>query len=203
MSDTLASLRRKLSAAEQLGAVVRAMKAVAASSIGQYEKAVEALGQYQHSVELGILPAVDVAKSVSRVGSAAQRAPYRAVAGDLKLAYSQFEELETFSRFGTRLDEHTRQVIGHGQRIRACLGQPQFAAVPVAEQIALLQALTGGLLDSIPLDRIAAAEEALRAAIARMPSALRQRYLADGTLDAADRASMAQIVAAALAPFKP
>ena len=51
MSDTLASLRRKLNAAEQLGAVVRAMKAVAASSIGQYEKAVEALGQYQHSVE--------------------------------------------------------------------------------------------------------------------------------------------------------
>jgi F-type H+-transporting ATPase subunit gamma len=54
MSDTLASLRRKLNAAEQLGAVVRAMKAVAASSIGQYEKAVEALGQYQRSVELGL-----------------------------------------------------------------------------------------------------------------------------------------------------
>jgi F-type H+-transporting ATPase subunit gamma len=54
MSDTLASLRRKLGAAEQLGAVVRAMKAVAASSIGQYEKAVEALGQYQRAVELGL-----------------------------------------------------------------------------------------------------------------------------------------------------
>jgi F-type H+-transporting ATPase subunit gamma len=54
VSDTLASLRRKLGAAEQLGAVVRAMKAVAASSIGQYEKAVEALGQYQRSVELGL-----------------------------------------------------------------------------------------------------------------------------------------------------
>ena len=54
MSDTLASLRRKLNAAEQLGAVVRAMKAVAASSIGQYEKAVDALGPYQRSVELGL-----------------------------------------------------------------------------------------------------------------------------------------------------
>ena len=54
MSDTLANLRRKLNAAEQLGAVVRAMKAVAASSIGQYEKAVDALGQYQRSVELGL-----------------------------------------------------------------------------------------------------------------------------------------------------
>ena len=49
--------------------------------------------------ELGVLPAVDVGKSVSRVGGAAQRAAYRAVAGDLKLAYAQFEELETFSRF--------------------------------------------------------------------------------------------------------
>jgi F-type H+-transporting ATPase subunit alpha len=55
--------------------------------------------------ELGILPAVDVGKSVSRVGGAAQRAAYRAVAGTLKLAYSQFEELESFARFGTRLDE--------------------------------------------------------------------------------------------------
>ena len=54
MSDTLVSLRRKLGAAEQLGGVVRAMKAVAASSIGQYEKATEALGQYQRSVELGL-----------------------------------------------------------------------------------------------------------------------------------------------------
>jgi F-type H+-transporting ATPase subunit gamma len=54
VSDTLASLRRKLNGAEQLGSVVRAMKAVAASSIGQYEKAVDALGQYQHAVELGL-----------------------------------------------------------------------------------------------------------------------------------------------------
>jgi F-type H+/Na+-transporting ATPase subunit alpha len=153
--------------------------------------------------ELGVLPAIDVAKSVSRVGSAAQRAPYRAVAGKLKLAYSQFEELEAFSRFGTRLDEHTQQVIGHGQRIRACLGQPQFAAVPVLEQIVLLQSLTGGLLDAIPLERVAAAQTALRAAVAQMPDALRQRCLADGEWTAADIAAVAQIAAGALAPFKP
>ena len=54
MSDTLASLRRKLNGAEQLGSVVRAMKAVAAASIGQYEKAVSALSEYQRSVELGL-----------------------------------------------------------------------------------------------------------------------------------------------------
>jgi len=152
--------------------------------------------------ELGILPAVDVAKSVSRVGSAAQRAPYRAVAGKLNLAYSQFEELEAFSRFGTRLDEHTQEVIGHGQRIRACLGQPQFAAVPVVEQIVLLQSLTGGLLDRIPLDQVDAAQAALRAAVAQMPAQLHQCCLADPELDAANGAAVAQIVAGALAPFK-
>ncbi|MEF9673561.1 F0F1 ATP synthase subunit alpha, partial [Pseudomonas sp. PCH446] len=58
-----------------------------------------------HFFELGVLPAVDVGKSVSRVGGKAQSAAYRAVAGDLKLAYAQFEELETFARFGARLDE--------------------------------------------------------------------------------------------------
>ena len=61
--------------------------------------------------ELGVLPAVDVGQSVSRVGGTAQRGSYRAVAGDLKLAYAQFEELETFSRFGARLDEATRKTI--------------------------------------------------------------------------------------------
>src|SRR5450432_3104593 len=59
--------------------------------------------------ELGILPAVDVGKSVSRVGDAAQLPAYRSIAGDLKLAYSQFEELETFAKFGTRLDDTTRK----------------------------------------------------------------------------------------------
>jgi flagellar biosynthesis/type III secretory pathway ATPase len=68
---------------------------------------------------LGVLPAVDVGPSVSRVGGKAQRAAYRAVTGDLKLAYAQFEELETFARFGARLDEDTRLAIAHGQRIRA------------------------------------------------------------------------------------
>ena len=82
--------------------------------------------------ELGVLPAVDVGKSVSRVGGKAQRAAYRAVAGDLKLAYAQFEELETFARFGARLDDDTRKIIEHGRRIRACLQpsgiRPDFRA---------------------------------------------------------------------------
>ena len=112
--------------------------------------------------ELGILPAVDVGKSVSRVGGKAQRAAYRAVAGDLKLAYAQFTELESFAKFGTRLDEQTRKIIDHGQRIRAVLKQSELEPASVAEQIVILMALTGGLLDSVPLDKVRDAEQALR-----------------------------------------
>ena len=112
--------------------------------------------------ELGVLPAVDVGKSVSRVGGKAQRAAYRAVAGDLKLAYAQFEELETFARFGARLDEDTRKIIEHGRRIRACLKQPEFAPVSVPAQIAILLALTAKLFDAVPLDQMADAEHAVQ-----------------------------------------
>src|SRR5581483_9321356 len=102
--------------------------------------------------ELGVLPAVDVGKSVSRVGGKAQRAAYRAVAGDLKLAYAQFEELESFARFGARLDENTHRIIEHGRRIRACLKQSEYSPVPVDAQIAVLLAVSAGCFDRVALD---------------------------------------------------
>ena len=92
--------------------------------------------------------------SVSRVGGKAQLAAYRAVAGDLKLAYAQFEELESFDRFGARLDDATRITIGHGRRIRACLRQPEFSPVSVPAQITVLLALAAGLFDRVPLDQM-------------------------------------------------
>src|ERR1022692_3423200 len=125
--------------------------------------------------ELGVLPAVDVGKSVSRVGGKAQRAAYRGVAGDLKLAYAQFEELETFSRFGARLDEDTRKTIEHGRRIRACLKQPEPAPVPVPEQIVVLLALTAELFDLVPLDQMTEAENALREVTADIPAEVSAR----------------------------
>ena len=120
--------------------------------------------------ELGVLPAVDVAKSVSRVGGKAQQAAYRAVAGDLKLAYAQFEELETFARFGARLDEDTRKIIEHGRRIRACLKQPEFSPVSVPAQIAVLLALTAELFDPVPLDKMKDAEHAVHEAATKIPA---------------------------------
>jgi F-type H+-transporting ATPase subunit alpha len=110
----------------------------------------------------GVLPAVDVGESVSRVGGKAQLPAYRAVAGDLRLAYSQFQELEVFSRFGTRLEEETRRQLERGRRVREVLKQPRYGPIPVAEQIAMLLAVTEGLLDGLPLDRIQEAEQDLR-----------------------------------------
>jgi F-type H+-transporting ATPase subunit alpha len=151
--------------------------------------------------ELGVLPAVDVGKSVSRVGGKAQLAAYRAVASSLKLDYAQFEELESFARFGARLDDNTRASIEHGRRIRACLKQPAFSPVSVSEQIAVLLALADGLFDSVPLTRMADAELALRAAAATISSAITQRFATAQQLADEDRAAILQIARRVLEAF--
>jgi F-type H+-transporting ATPase subunit alpha len=152
--------------------------------------------------ELGILPAVDVEKSVSRVGGKAQLAAYRAVAGDLKLAYAQFEELETFARFGTRLDENTRNIIEHGQRIRYCLKQSEFTPVTVPGQIAVLLALTAKLFDSVPLDKMHDAESALNLAAEKLPVEVVRRFTAGDKLSDDDREAILNIARETLAGFR-
>jgi F-type H+-transporting ATPase subunit alpha len=153
--------------------------------------------------ELGVLPAVDVSKSVSRVGGKAQRAAYRAVAGDLKLAYAQFEELETFARFGARLDEDTRKIIEHGRRIRACLKQPEFAPVSVPAQIAILLAVTAGFFDKVSLERMANAEQAVRMAAADIPGDVIERLGSARQLSDSDRETIIEIAHQALVRFQP
>jgi len=153
--------------------------------------------------ELGILPAVDVGKSVSRVGGAAQRAAYRAVAGNLKLAYSQFEELETFAKFGTRLDESTRKIIDHGQRIRVCLKQPESQPVSMIEQITVLLALTANLFDPVPIERVSDAEQAIQKATSDIPADIAGRLTSPDKLSDADRKAVLEIATRALAPFQP
>ena len=153
--------------------------------------------------ELGVLPAVDVGKSVSRVGGKAQRAAYRAVAGDLKLAYAQFEELETFARFGARLDENTRKSIDHGRRIRACLKQPEFAPVSVPAQIAILLALTAELFDTVPSDQMTAAEHAVQEAAVNIPVEVCARLDTAEKLSDEDRKRIIEIARQALEAFQP
>jgi F-type H+-transporting ATPase subunit alpha len=153
--------------------------------------------------ELGVLPAVDVGKSVSRVGGKAQRAAYRVVAGDLKLDYAQFEELETFSRFGAHMDEETRRIIEHGRRIRACLRQPEFTPVSVPVQITILLALTAELFDSVPIDRMMNAEHALREAAAYIPAEVLERLDTAEKLSDEDHETIIQIARKSLARFDP
>ncbi|MEO8341479.1 MAG: F0F1 ATP synthase subunit alpha, partial [Nitrospirota bacterium] len=152
--------------------------------------------------QLGVLPAVEVGKSVSRVGGKAQRAAYRAVAGDLKLAYAQFEELETFARFGARLDDDTRMIIEHGRRIRACLKQPEFAPVSVAEQIAVLLALTAGLFDRVVLEQMTVAEQAVRTAAADIPAEISARFETAEKLSEEDRTTIIEIARRSLVRFQ-
>ncbi|MBB1409327.1 alternate F1F0 ATPase, F1 subunit alpha [Pseudoalteromonas sp. SG44-17] len=152
--------------------------------------------------ELGVLPAVDVGKSVSRVGGKAQLAAFRAVAGDLKLTYAQFEELETFARFGARLDQDTAKSIEHGRRIRASLRQPESSPLPVAEQIILLLALTSGLFDTIALAKMSAAKNALRGIINRLPAELSTRLATSGSLSDEDHQNIIALSKQALASIE-
>jgi F-type H+-transporting ATPase subunit alpha len=125
----------------------------------------------------GIMPAVDVGLSVSRVGGKTQLPAYRTVTGDLRLSYSQFEELEVFARFGTRLEEETRKTLERGRRVREILKQTQSEPIPVPEQIAVLLAATGGLLDDLSLDEIAAAEIRIRKAVTdKLPEVCKRIY---------------------------
>ncbi|MEQ8515521.1 MAG: hypothetical protein RIC38_07950, partial [Chromatocurvus sp.] len=153
--------------------------------------------------ELGVLPAVDVSQSVSRVGGKAQRPAYRAVAGDLKLAYAQFEELETFARFGARLDEASRKTIEHGKRIRECLKQSESHAVPVQAQITLLLALAERLFDAVPLEKMPDAQEAVYNASAEIPAGLLAKFTTSEPLLEDDRAVITDLARRALKTFYP
>ena len=143
----------------------------------------------------GVLPAVDVGTSVSRVGGRAQLPAYRAVAGDLKLAYAQFEELERFSRYGTRLEASVMKRLERGRRVREVLKQLEFQPIPTAEQIAVLFAAAEGLLDDLPVEEVAAAETAIRQAMTRDLPDLCKR-IADGEkITDADRESLHRMIA--------
>ncbi len=150
------------------------------------------------SFQKGVLPAVDVGKSVSRVGGKTQLPAYRAVAGDLRLAYAQFEELEAFARFGTRLDDATKQTIERGRRVREVLKQPQYAPLTVPEQVAALVAVNRGLFDHLPLGKVAEAEAIVRQAVVENLPELCQRILAGEKLTDDDQAALLDTARAAI-----
>src|SRR5205085_6746148 len=102
----------------------------------------------------GVRPAINVGISVSRVGGSAQIKSMKKVAGTLKLDQAQFRELEAFSKFGSDLDASTKLTIDRGRRNTEVLKQPQYAPVPVEEQVAIIYASTKGYIDRVPVNKV-------------------------------------------------
>ncbi|MBK5277502.1 MAG: F0F1 ATP synthase subunit alpha [Bacteroidia bacterium] len=102
----------------------------------------------------GIRPAINVGISVSRVGGSAQIKSMKKVAGTLKLDQAQFRELEAFAKFGSDLDASTKLIIERGRRNTEVLKQPQYAPVPVEEQVAMILASTKGYTDKVPVNKM-------------------------------------------------
>ncbi|MDK2981946.1 MAG: F-type H+/Na+-transporting ATPase subunit alpha [Chloroflexota bacterium] len=102
----------------------------------------------------GLKPAIDIGLSVSRVGSSAQSKAMRSVSEELKLELSQFEEVEQFTRFGTDVDEATRNQIQRGQRLQQILTQPNNQPLTLAEEVVILTAGIEGYLDGVEIGQI-------------------------------------------------
>jgi F-type H+/Na+-transporting ATPase subunit alpha len=109
----------------------------------------------------GIRPAISVGLSVSRVGGAAQTKAIKAVSGGLKLSLAQFRELASFAQFSSDLDAETKQRIERGQRLTELLKQKQYSPLSIAEQTASVMAASKGAFDTVPTEKVKAAQAEL------------------------------------------
>jgi len=109
----------------------------------------------------GIRPAINVGLSVSRVGSAAQTKAMKKVAGSIKLELAQYREMAAFAQFGSDLDASTQKLLARGARLTELLKQPQYAPMPVEEQVASIFAGTQGFLDSVDVKDVTRYEAAM------------------------------------------
>ena len=109
----------------------------------------------------GIRPAINVGISVSRVGGNAQIKAMKKVAGTLKIDQAQFRELESFTKFGGDIDPVTARTIDKGRKNERLLIQPQYKPVPVEEETAVIFCGTRGLLERVPIDKVAEFEASL------------------------------------------
>ena len=138
----------------------------------------------------GQKPAVDVGVSVSRVGGKTQAATLRQVTGSLRLDYAQFLELELFSRFGGMGDANVRRQLDRGARIRLVLAQRQYAPLRLIDEVALLLALQRGLLDPMPVERVARFRELLAGHIDAATPTTVAEIAETGSLTAASAAAL-------------
>lgn len=151
----------------------------------------------------GHKPAVDVGTSVSRVGGKTQAPALREAAETLRLDYAQFLELEIFTRFGGVTDVQVKGKIARGQRIRAVLSQPQYAPLRLADEVALVLALQGGLLDALPLEHIAKFRSELPAWLDGSAASIVDGIERTGRLDGTESADLKANISALVARLGP
>ena len=151
----------------------------------------------------GVMPAVNPGISVSRVGGNAQIKAMKKVAGTLKLAYSQYRELQSFAQFGSDLDADTKRRLAQGERIVEVLKQDRNSPMPVEQQVCILYAVTNDYLVDVPVEQIAVYEQELYEDLSSLHDAdvlapIRESgALSEGTKAALDKA-LAEFTAAFL-----
>ncbi len=131
----------------------------------------------------GQKPAVNVGKSVSRVGGKTQAPVIKALSESLRLEYAQFLELEVFTRFGAMVDDATRKAIDHGKRIRSILIQPQFDPLSLSHQAAILLAVESDAVDRLDPKAMATFTEQLMPWLDKRCRPILERIDATGHLD--------------------
>ncbi len=149
-------------------------------------------------------PAVDLGVSVSRVGAKAQARAFRNIAGNLRVTLSQFEELEDFARFGTRLDAQTKARLARGVAVRAALRQPERQPLPAVVQLTILIAATEGRFDGLSETEVARdMEHIIRAVSDAQTSEISARIAGNTTLTDTDRGTLLDIARKALESHEP
>jgi F-type H+/Na+-transporting ATPase subunit alpha len=150
----------------------------------------------------GVRPAINVGISVSRVGSSAQTTPMKRVAGKLRIELSQYRELEAFAQFGSELDADTQATLARGARLVESLNQNERSPWAIEDQVAAIYSGTGGYLDRIKVERVAAFHETLLQRLHSEKAELMSR-IADGQWDDSIESELGDAIAEAIDDFGP
>ena len=143
----------------------------------------------------GVMPAVNPGISVSRVGGNAQIKAMKKVAGNLKLLYSQYRELQGFAQFGSDLDKDTKDRLAQGERIVEVLKQGRNAPVDVAHQVCIFYAVINGYLKDVEVSAIKEYEAGLYAYMDERALNVLENIRTTGQLSKEDEAVLKQTLA--------
>jgi F-type H+/Na+-transporting ATPase subunit alpha len=150
----------------------------------------------------GVRPAINVGISVSRVGSSAQTTPMKRVAGKLRIELSQYRELEAFAQFGSELDADTQATLARGARLVESLNQNERSPWAIEDQVAAIYSGTGGYLDRIKVERVAAFHETLLQRLHSEKAELMSK-IAAGEWDDSIESELGDAIAEAIDDFGP